>query len=257
MRTTYAVCTTVGRVRKENQDNFYLNGITKPVHVQEIALEGTSEEKYQLFAVCDGMGGETDGEIAAYVAVEFLKKNPAETFSDEWQNYLLDVNDAICDYQENNECSTGTTFAGVHINDDKLQAINLGDSRIYYIQDNKMIQLSKDHTEFQELVDAGVLKPEDFSNSVTHNYLTQSLGVDLEEELLEPYVSKQISMADGDMILICSDGLYGTVSNDEMTEILSGNESIALKSQKLVDLAEKNGSTDNITALIIRISNPQ
>lgn len=256
MKTIYAVCTTVGRVRKENQDNFNLNGITKPVHVQEIALQGVSEDKYQLFAVCDGMGGETDGEVAAYIAVEFLKKYPAETFYEEWQNYLLDTNDAICIYQEDNECSTGTTFAGVFIKDNILQAINLGDSRVYYIRNNKIVQISKDHTEFQELVDTGVLKPEDFSKSATHNYLTQCLGIDLEEEMLEPYVSEQISMQDRDMFLICSDGLYGTVSNDDMTEILSGNESIALKSQKLVDLAERNGSTDNITALIICISNP-
>ena len=253
MKTVFAVCTTVGRIRKENQDNFYLNGVTKQIQIQDISLEESSIAEDQVFAVCDGMGGEDAGEVAAFLAVEELKKYSKENFHREWRQYIESANDVICHYQEVHQFQTGTTFAGLYIHKNYAQAINVGDSRIYRIRDGQIVQLSKDHTRFQTLVDAGFYTQEDFSKTKSHNYLTQSLGIDVRDMELEPFFSEIEVLQDQDMFLLCSDGLYSVLSPDEMAAIAMLKETAAIRSQKLVDQAEKKGSRDNITALLICI----
>ncbi|MGN0358769.1 MAG: PASTA domain-containing protein [Blautia sp.] len=253
MRTVFAVCTTVGRIRKINQDNFYLNGITKQIQVQDISLEGNSGEGDQIFAVCDGMGGEESGEVAAFLAVEELKKYSKENFHREWHQYIESANDVICHYQDVHCFQTGTTFAGLYIHEGHAQAVNVGDSRIYLIRNGEIIQLSKDHTKFQTLVDAGFLTQEDFCRTNSHNYLIQSLGIDSRDMELDPFTSEIEVLQDQDVFLLCSDGLYSVLLPNEIVNIAMLEETAAIRSRKLVDLAEKKGSRDNITALLVCI----
>ncbi|MDO5409487.1 MAG: PASTA domain-containing protein [Lachnospiraceae bacterium] len=254
MKTTFAVCTTVGRIRKENQDNFYLNGTTKQMQIADISLEGSSDEDGQVFAVCDGMGGEDAGEVAAFLAVEEMKRYSRENFYRQWKKYIHSANNAICAYQDEHDFQMGTTFAGLILHHNCMQAVNVGDSRIYRIRDGQMMQLSKDHTEFQLMVDAGIMKQEDFSKTTAHNHLTQSLGIDEKDMKLEPFHSRPEEIQDQDMFLLCSDGLYGVLSDEEIAAAAMEKESVLIRSRKLVDCAERKGSKDNITVLLISVS---
>lgn len=256
MKTAFAVYTTVGRVRRENQDNFYLNGSIKPIEVQDSVLRGESAAPAQIFAVCDGMGGEESGEVAAFLAVEALNDWEKEGFEQTWKQYIQAANRKICHYQDKHRIQMGTTLAGLLLENDCMRAMNVGDSRIYRIREQEIQQLSKDHTEFQNLVEAGFYQPEDFSKTKTHNYLTQSLGVDEQDMELEPFSVRE-RLKDGDAFLLCSDGLYGVVTTEELQDIVLQIQNPVQCVQKLVEQAERNQSKDNITALLVRVEMEQ
>lgn len=253
MITGYAVYTSIGTIRKENQDNFFLNGLTKPVNDCYMDAEGESSDAVQLFAVCDGMGGEESGEVAASLAVETLKLRDKETDLFQCMALIKEANRKICQYQTENHSTTGTTFAGILVTPINTYAINAGDSRIYRIRDNEIVQLSRDHTEYQLMMDAGIPMNERTKRSAK-NRLTQYLGVQEEEMEMDLYISQISPLKEGDRYLICSDGLYGVVSDEELLSI-SGNKNNILEDicKFLVDAAEKMGSRDNITAMVIQI----
>lgn len=215
---------------------------------------GSCSQPAQVFAVCDGMGGETSGELAAEMAVDTLQKYDAEHWYNRWRDYILDANERICRYQESCHATVGTTFAGLVLDEDRGCAVNVGDSRIYLLRDGELRQLSRDHTEFQTMVEAGVLKQEDFARSNAHNRLTQHLGIAPEEMQLEPNAVYLDTLLEGDIFLICSDGLYGAVPDEQLCEVLCGAERLDAACKALVELAAAQGSRDNITAVLISVS---
>ena len=164
MNALFAVSTTTGRIRKQNQDRFYLNGRTMPTQQENCSLAGLSRAKEQVFSVCDGMGGEEYGEIAAQLAVEALGQVPPEALRGDWSEYIRRANDLILRFARERQVRAGTTFAGLSLRGNHLSALNVGDSRIYLIREGKITQLSRDHTEFQAMVEAGIFAPSDFHN---------------------------------------------------------------------------------------------
>lgn len=253
MNTKYAVCSDIGRVRNINQDNFYLNGFTADERIPIQVLSDQSDQTVQIFAVCDGMGGEQHGEKAALFAVDTLKKYHTDNFDDNWRSYIKEANKVICSFSKKNNCYTGTTAACIYLKGNTLQGFNIGDTRIYQIRDDEIVQLSVDHTEFQIMVDAGFLRKEDFSRSKSHNYLTQHLGIEPKNMLIEPAVTNQIEVEEGDRYLICTDGLYGVVSDEEMLQILREESDVEQCCDRLSDYAREKKSKDNITALVLEI----
>lgn len=253
MNTKYAVCSDIGRVRNVNQDNFYLNGSTADEKMPIQVLSAQSDQRLQIFAVCDGMGGEQHGEKAALFAVDTLKKYHTDTFGEHWRSYIEEANQVICAFSKENNCYTGTTASCIYLDGKTLQGFNIGDTRTYQIRGDEMIQLSVDHTEFQLMVDAGFLKKEDFRQSKSHNYLTQHLGIEPERLLIEPAVTGRIEVEKGDRYLICTDGLYGVVSDEEILQIIKEEADVEQCCDRLVDYAREKRSTDNITALIVEI----
>ena len=126
---------------------------------------------------------------------------------------------------------------------EECTAVNVCDSRIYYITKNKIRQVSLDHTRFQTMVGAGLIEKNDRKHDKARSELTQYLGIEGEQMELEPYVEHLKELRPGDMILLCSDGLYGSVEDDELLECCTA----------MVRRAEENGSRDNITAMLIRV----
>lgn len=254
MKINYEVVTTVGSVRTKNQDNFYLNGHIKQAEEKKCEKIGSSEEKCQIFAVCDGMGGEASGEIAAEIAVQTLSEYQAERIEYDWKDYIDRANRKICDYQRKHQVHMGTTFAGISVSSSKVVAINVGDSRIYRIRNRELKQLSKDHNEYQTMIKNGIEASEHVMK-MAKSHLTQFLGIPDTDFCLEPYIVLDNFVTQGDAYLICSDGLYGVLSDKQILNIVCGdkheNNSIC---KELVKEAEERGSRDNITAMLVYIT---
>lgn len=253
MKLSAAAVSIVGNVRKINQDNFYIDNVIRPLKEQDFAYHCTVDADEQVFSVCDGMGGEEAGEEASIRAVEKLKEMPADYLIDHWKEYIDQANESVCQLCRERSIRAGTTFAGVFFQAAKCTAVNVGDSRIYLVSKGSIRQISIDHTQFQTMVKAGLIEETDQTHSKARSQLTQHLGLEKELLELEPYVIRLNNLEPGDTILLCSDGLYGVVSDEEMLSIIQSEENIQQCCDLLVNRAQKAGSRDNVTAMLIRV----
>lgn len=253
MKLSAAVVCVKGPIRKMNQDNYCLNHTFRSLQEQDSASDWSSERKVQVFSVCDGMGGEEAGEEASLRAVKLLSQCTEEDAANDWQQLIADANARVCDLCAERGIRAGTTLAMLTLEGGSAKAINVGDSRIYLIRDGQIRQLSYDHTEFQTMVDAGVFTAADFARSTTHNHLTQHLGIRPDELVLDPYVQSVDEVQTGDVFLLCSDGLYGTVSDQVMLELIQQGDTPEETCRKLVNQAIEDGSRDNVTAMLVEV----
>lgn len=240
----------MGRVRKNNEDNFYFDGKSLPE--ENKGLGGCIAKKVVLendafFAVFDGMGGEEYGEKASFAAAEISKEKAIRnsrytTGSRAFLQQLCDeMNHSVCKCQKELHVSRmGTTAAMLLFVPDEVYACNLGDSRIYRLRDDEFSQLSVDDVEHI---------PESVHRKAA---LTQFLGVPEDELSLEPHIVK-CELKRGDVYLICSDGLTDIVLNLDICMILRQHISVRQSVHHLISEALKNGGRDNITAVVIRI----
>ena len=244
--------TDIGLVRPENQDSCNALKICDDLH---------------LYIVCDGMGGENGGKTASTIACrtfcesftriigKYLTKNrlPAKykrNISEYLTAALDEANNAVYNaaLSDNNLHGMGTTLVAALIADSTAYIINVGDSRAYLVYDNKIIQITKDHSYVQFLVDSGKIEPEEAKNHPQKNIITRSVGVESE---VHADIFK-VALQNGQFILLCTDGLSNTVSDSEICGCLMKNIPIKEKASALIDLAKLNGSSDNITTLIVR-----
>ena len=246
-----AACgSNMGKIRKNNEDNFYFDGrcleeinsgLKHPV-AMERALD-----KELCVAIFDGMGGERFGEVASFTAADCMK-NMTRRLSDYFiseKKYLNDMcrklNEAVMDKKQE-YCTEhmGTTMVALYFSHGYVYVCNLGDSRAYRLRDSVFQQLSVDH----------ILQDERLGGRKAP--LTQHLGIDPEEYLLEPYIAKG-ELKSGDQYLICSDGLTDMLSNLEIADILNTNEETESCVEKLIEAALVKGGRDNITVILCRV----
>ena len=230
----YAYTCHTGKVRTNNEDNFWCCGVRLPVHNQGVdgILAGhTQHWQLPVLAVFDGMGGESCGEMAASAAVEALggfyeenkkslKKEPVVFLTGACAN----MNEAVCRYsRENRISSMGTTMALLSFSEKAIYACNLGDSRIY---SGKMLGKAP---------------------------LTQYLGFQEENMALEPSIV-EIGYQTGSSYLICSDGVTDMLSDEEIQEILSKTGTAEEKVEELLEMALSRGGRDNVTMILAQIN---
>ena len=146
----------------------------------------------------------------------------------------------------------GSTLAALYMDEGMAVGCNVGDSRIYFIRGGKLAQLSVDHTIVQQMVDMGVLTREEARVHKKKNIITKNIGIFPEEMLIEPHFTEPVSLQEGDMFLLCSDGLTDMVRDEEIEEILSKKE-ITVQADALVKAALKNGGRDNVTVLLVKV----
>lgn len=244
-----------GKVREKNEDNFYFNdkclglknhGLREPITLKASTLEPN------IFAVFDGMGGESGGEKASATAANtlkaFIKSKDQNNLSEKefLNSYCQYANKKICEKTlEEKYSRMGTTAAILHIREDKVFACNLGDSRIYRFRKNELLQISKDHADFSS---------KDRPNAKAK--LTQYLGIFPHEMVIQPYIAKGVCLP-GDRYLLCSDGLTDLVSEPELKEVLAGRQSPKVEVNKLVEMVLDRGAKDNVTVMIIDIQEEQ
>lgn len=253
MRIESIALTHEGRVRENNEDNYFVCGkYKKDVLLNRHGTEHNEICEEYLYAVCDGMGGEEFGERASLIAVEILNEYWQNNFFD-INDYVKKTNDKICDEIENNNGTRmGTTLAVLYIKDNTAHAYNIGDSRIYLFRKNKLEQISKDHTQTERLIRMNIITPEEAKNHPERHKLTQHLGIFPEEMIIEPFES-EIRVNVGDIFLICSDGITDMLCDEEICKLLRKANSIKECLKLLISKAIKKGGTDNVTAVIVKV----
>jgi len=243
---------TVGLVRSGNEDNY---GIRQQ-HI------GTSESLL-LGVVADGMGGEAHGEIASKLAVETLIEAPIPTdlsSADKKVAWLLELMQQANDAVSKNAQGGSTTLSAVLAIGRELAIAHVGDSRIYLLRNDRICQLSEDHSLPALLLASGQIT---YEESLTHpdkNQLTKFIGS--KRSLSDGYVQdlsqfsddKTLSLEDGDILVLCSDGVWDLVSEEHLAETFSGDRSLQASVNQVVDSALNNGAHDNSTVLAMKFT---
>lgn len=253
-----SVSTHNGKVRDRNEDNYSINGIVKPVETNVSTYKTTLDNDCLLVELCDGMGGEANGEIASKIAVDAsrklfyqLKKSEETDIKSVVNEYVNNVNKQICDMLENSKCSRGgSTLALVCIKENMVYPFSLGDSRIYIYRNGHLIQISEDHTLAMKKYKANIYTMEEAALSPDSHKLTLFLGVDSKGLGLNAVAYEPFEIMVDDVMLLCSDGMYDMCTNDEISTIIEQN--LDNSSDELVNLALSNGGIDNVTCLLIR-----
>lgn len=238
---SFSGITDIGLKRKNNQDYFR----TTTIGQAEIAV------------LCDGMGGANGGAVASKLAadsfLEYIEKN-ADTLSktNAIKELLLQAGNAahMSVYNCANEFieldGMGTTLVACIYKDGVLYIINAGDSRLYTIKNNSLQKQTKDHSLIQDLLDKGVINEEQAKNHPYKNYIMRALGT----ETILTYDYFECG-EDFEYVLLCSDGLYNFVSDEDIIEIICSKKNIEEKTALLVEAANYGGGGDNITAILL------
>ncbi len=243
--------TDVGRKRKHNEDAYLLD-----------AERG-------LFVVADGMGGHAAGEVASRLTVESIQEFISGTEDDHdntWpfgynNRYSVDGNRLSTAVERANEKvmravvnrpelkGMGTTVVAALFDEKRATLVHVGDSRAYLMRESELRRLTDDHSWVQEQVNAGILSEEEARSHPLKNVVTRALGggMHVAVDLIE------IPVGGGDRFLLCSDGLTGMVSDEEITAALHSTRSLEEIVRGLIDLANERGGVDNITAIVVEV----
>ena len=235
-----ANCTDVGRVRQVNEDS----------------MTTFDSPNGRVIVVCDGMGGQNAGDVASQLAVKVIEdilidnafNSPAEAITQS----IVAANNAILRQAAQNPDlgGMGATCVMLIIKDGKVHYGWVGDSRIYYVAGNNIMQLSKDQSYVQQLVDAGEISEEEAEHHQDKNQITNALGVD---GMTPPEIGESpITPAVGSVFLLCSDGLSGMVNNQNILATIA-NKKLSLKQRadQLVQQALEAGGLDNVTVQLV------
>jgi len=259
-----AASVNVGRLRGNNEDNLYFNGVflTEQTREQPADFESECEDSRQLYAVCDGMGGEQFGELASLLSVEtihryaaYLKGNPDLVTDALIRKCINDANSSICAAQKRiGTKRIGATLALLLIDDKTADIYNIGDSRVYMLRNGEFSQLSQDHTSVAHSVRLGLLSAEEAKSHPRRNSLTQYVGIDPTEMVIEAF-RHTVKMKKRDIFLLCSDGLSDMVDEAEIKRILFETSRPSEAARQLLDSALMNGGKDNVTVIVVTVRN--
>lgn len=250
MKIISAAGTHVGKVRSNNEDNYYLNGIYKKNCKDNIRNDESVEQKYRnIYAVCDGVGGESAGELASLMAVEILSQCSYKNILE----YIETANKSICSVIKKTGKRMGSTLALLKIEADSAEIYNVGDSRVYMFRKGQLVQLSKNHTMVQQMLDAGIITYEESKKSKQRHVITQCLGIFPDEFTLSPYVVSNIYLETGDIFVLCSDGVTDMLDDGEIKNTLLNNDSPENIVNDIIASSLDKGGKDNITVVVVKI----
>lgn len=254
--------TSTGRVRRNNEDNLWLGRVGDPEALAgDREASGSSGYPGVLLAVADGMGGAKAGEVASRLAVE--------TLADELQRKAIagatgskDIRDAgrsavhaanvrIRDDGAKNEAreGMGTTLTVAWVVGQHVELFQVGDSRAYVFREGRLAQLTRDQSLVSKLVEDGILSEEEAERLPGRHIILQALGS--EEDL--DIVHESVAVKNGDVLLLCTDGLSGLVKHTDMEAVLKKGGPLSEQCAKLIEAAEHLGGTDNITVVLARL----
>ncbi|MDO8528011.1 MAG: Stp1/IreP family PP2C-type Ser/Thr phosphatase [Deltaproteobacteria bacterium] len=241
--------TDVGCRREKNEDNFLIN------------------DNLELYMVADGMGGHVAGELASKIAVKTveeviteLNEDPDATLQDEieikpgdfkrWLQYsIVTASNRIFQKAVDDPAlqGMGTTAVAMLFRKNRIYVANVGDSRGYRIRGKKIEQLTTDHSLVGEQIRAGMIKPKEAKDHRLKNIITRSVG--FQDEVEVDVEARSVKV--GDIYMLCSDGLYNLVEDDEIFDIIT-HHSLKEASAHLIDIAKARGGDDNITVILAK-----
>lgn len=250
MRIDVQGLTHVGMKRNHNEDNFLL----------------LPEER--LFVVADGMGGHSSGEIASKIAVDELAEFFRMTAKDQDATWPYKM-DKTRNYDENRLATgiklanvriyerasseqkfrgMGTTIVSIHFNQAYAYVAHVGDSRVYFFRAGMLKQITEDHSLLNDYLKAKKLTPEEIEAFPHKNVIVRALGM---KDTVQVDVSR-VDPQDGDIFLLCSDGLSGMVTDQAICDVLKQQKDLQAACAQLIDLANANGGNDNVTCVLAR-----
>ena len=246
--------TDTGKIRDHNEDAI-----------------GTNRD-IGLCVLADGMGGYNAGEVASSIAIKVVTELVAEAVTREERNEIekdtglmrqtIILRDAISrankiilqTAQSQASCEgMGTTIVACMFFDNQLSVAHIGDSRLYRVRNNKLEQITMDHSLLQELVDRGLYSKEEAEKSTNRNYVTRALGI---EAVVEVEV-QEVTVETDDIYLLCSDGLCDMVDDEEIHLTISTfSANLEQVGQQLIQLSNDHGGKDNISIILTQILEP-
>lgn len=250
MKAVIGAKTDRGLIREINEDSFCV------------------DESIGLVAVADGLGGHASGEIASKMAIDVIRDYINRTekgnepligkynkkysgAANRLTSSIRLANKAIYEAAQGNPQwqGMGTTMAAALLKGNKLSIAHAGDSRIYLIRANQIEQLTDDHTLVYEQVKMGLVTKEYAERSNMKNILTNALGIapDVVVDVDE------LTLSDGDMLILCTDGLNSMVSESDILSVATSVDNPSEVCERLIDMANKNGGKDNITVITVYI----
>jgi len=250
----------VGRVRKNNEDNSVIcNLTTGEVGFTPSVRNHILGNRGSLFMVADGMGGEASGEVASQICTLTVPKRFYENLKSSGQvgetNYVLLLQESIeyanqVIHQKAQEDplyrGMGTTATVAALFGPRLFVAQVGDSRAYLVRKGELTQLTRDQTFLNYLKEIGVEVPADQEKDSRRSILTQAVG---SSESLHVKVT-YTKVHQGDILLLCSDGLYNMVAAPDILASVESSDSLPKKCQSLIDKANAKGGSDNITVVM-------
>ncbi|HMD16410.1 MAG TPA: PP2C family serine/threonine-protein phosphatase [Terriglobales bacterium] len=246
----------VGCVRNNNEDSF---GYWEPEDDRQFLRKG------RLAVVADGMGGYEGGQEASRLAVETLVAAYRDFRGDDPQAALIEglqaAHEQIRQYSfmhpelqgMGTTCTAAAIVRGAHVGaqSDALYYVHVGDTRLYLIRDRRITRVTRDHSYVGRLVEAGMITPEEAEHHPQRNILTAALGTN--PDLIMDSPGRPEPLRPEDVLLICSDGLWGQVRDPEILDAVD-NQSAEKACRELIQLARERGGPDNITVEILRLS---
>lgn len=239
----------VGRQRQHNEDSFLV------------------ADQANLFVVADGMGGHAAGEIASRIAVDSISEFIIHTKEDDgtWphaydEKYRRSTNRLMAAVRLSNTRvleamrkdarlrGMGTTVVACMADEGIVSVAHVGDSRAYLIRDGQLTRLTNDHSWVFEQVQAGMLTEAEAEKHPLRNVITRALGGALQ---VSPDAS-EVESKSGDVYLLCSDGLTGMVSEEDILKLVTASDDLDNACQKLIDAANERGGMDNVTAILVK-----
>jgi serine/threonine protein phosphatase PrpC len=229
-------------------------GMVRPLN--EDSFSCVSLGKWSLYVVADGMGGHDAGEIASRLAVETVCKE-MENHTKKNEDLLKIVEDVVqrANLEVNKEgvqrgSNMGTTLALALVADDTAYVANVGDSRVYWMENGSIAQITRDHSLVAKLVDAGKLTKEEARNHPKSNLLYRTIGTD-EHIKVDTF---RVALNKGGNLMLCTDGLWNEVSDEDIYKLVSSEKDVRSASEELIRMANENGGRDNITAIVVKVT---
>jgi len=239
----YSARTDSGRQRDHNEDY---------VHATALDAAAPGQSPWYVFAVADGVGGHRRGEWASQTAVatfshEIVARLQESTPPDALREAFRAANSAIWDGVAGHPSNrSATTLVATLLRQGTLWWANVGDSRAYLVRRGRAVRLTADHSWVDEQVRAGFMTPEEAKISGRRNVITRSIGFDVDVQV---DVGGPMTLRSGDALILCSDGLHGQVSDDELARVVQ-NLLPEPAAERLIALSNERGGPDNISVIV-------
>lgn len=243
--------TDVGRVRTNNEDSL--------LALEVLSACESRPTSVILCAVADGVGGSQKGEIASKLTLQTLAsrfserviRDDGKDIGDSLRSCIEASNESVVKYGMAHRESEGlaSTIVSTVLADTRAYIAHVGDSRAYLVNRGEIRQLTKDHSEVQERVDAGKITQEQARHDPSRNVITRAIGASTDVQV----AMSTLSLAPGDRILLCSDGLWELVTDAEIHKIVMQSPELQAACKRLVSLANERGGKDNITVVIVEL----
>jgi len=244
--------TDVGMKRKLNEDSILMMDLSF-VHQSE-------PTERAILILCDGMGGHNAGEVASKMACRIIirelmpailnhpKDDDMVNFEIAIKHAIKKANEEIYEYSKKTPeyKGMGTTVSMCVLMKNYMFVGHVGDSRVYIINDDEIIQITKDHSLVQELIDMGKIRKEEAISHPKRNVITRAVGVSHNLEV----DTHKITLFQEDKILLCSDGLYELIYEDELKDVVGNAQNLDITCDELIKLANDRGGSDNISVII-------